>query len=47
MGHRNFNEIVGDIYPDRRVRVDALKETARAGAVVFNLGELRHARSPR
>lgn len=44
MGHRKFTDIVGDISPERRARIDTIKEEARADAVVFNLAELRRHR---
>ena len=44
MGHRRFAEIVGDINPERRARIDAIKQEARADAVAFNLAELRRHR---
>ncbi len=44
MGHRKFTEIVGDISPERRARIETIKEEARADAVVFNLAELRRHR---
>ena len=44
MGHRKFNDVVGDIDAKRRVRIDTVKEEARADAVAFNLAELRQHR---
>ncbi len=44
MGHRKFNDVVGDIGAARRVRIDTIKEAARADAVAFNLAELRRHR---
>jgi len=44
MGHRRFSEIVGEISPERRARIDAIKEDARADAVAFSLAELRRHR---
>ena len=44
MGYRRFTDIVGDINPERRARIDAIKEEARADAVAFNLAELRRHR---
>lgn len=41
---RKFTDIVGDIDSDRRARIDALKDEARADGVAFNLGELRRHR---
>ena len=45
MGHRKFTDIVGEIDENRRARIDAIKEEARADAVAFNLSELRRHRS--
>ncbi|HEC11514.1 MAG TPA: transcriptional regulator [Acidimicrobiales bacterium] len=44
MGHHRFSDIVGEISPERRARIDAIKEEARADAVAFNLAELRRHR---
>jgi DNA-binding XRE family transcriptional regulator len=44
MAHRKFSDIVGDIDPERRARIEAIKEAARADAVAFNLAELRRHR---
>lgn len=44
MGFRKFSDIVGEISPERRARIDAIKVEARADAVAFNLGELRRHR---
>lgn len=44
MGHHRFADVVGDISPERRARIDAIKEEARADAVAFNLAELRRHR---
>ena len=41
MGHKEFGQIVGDIVPVRRARVDAIKHAARTEAVAFNLAQLR------
>ncbi len=41
MKHRKFADIVGEISPERRARIDAIKAEARADAVAFNLAELR------
>ena len=30
MGHRKFSDIAGEISPERRARIDAIKEEARA-----------------
>lgn len=45
MGHRKFTDIVGEIDDERRARIDAIKEEARADAVAFNLAELRRHRA--
>jgi len=43
MGYHNFNDIVGEISPERRAHIESLKQEARADAVAFNLAELsRH-----
>lgn len=44
MGYRKFKDIVGDIDPERRARIDAIKAQADADAVAFNLAELRRRR---
>ena len=44
MGYHNFNDIVGEISLERRARIEALKQEARADAVAFNLAELRRHR---
>jgi len=44
MGHRKFTDIVGEITPERRTRIDAIKAETRADAVAFNLAELRRSR---
>jgi DNA-binding XRE family transcriptional regulator len=44
MGHRKFNDVVGDLNAERRSRIDAIKDDARADAVAFNLAELRRHR---
>jgi DNA-binding XRE family transcriptional regulator len=45
MGHRKFDDIIGEIDETRRARIDTIKEEARADAVAFNLAELRRHRS--
>lgn len=45
VGYRRFSDIVGEIGPDRRARIDAIKAQARVDAVAFSLGELRRRRS--
>lgn len=44
MGYRKFKDIVGDIDPHRRARIDAIQDAARADAVAANLAELRRHR---
>ncbi len=44
MGHRKFSDIVGEISPERRARIDAIKQAARADAVAFSLAEVRKRR---
>lgn len=44
MGHRKFSDIVGDISPERRAQIEAIKNQYRADAVAFNLAELRRHR---
>jgi DNA-binding XRE family transcriptional regulator len=44
VGYRKFSDIVGEIGPERRTQIDAIKEQARADAVAFNLAELRRHR---
>lgn len=44
MAHRKFTDIVGDVSPERRARIEAIQEEARADAVAFNLAELRRHR---
>jgi len=45
MAHHKLTDIVGEIDEDRRARIDAIKQEARADAVAFNLAELRRLRS--
>lgn len=44
MAHSKFTDIVGTVDPERRARIDAIKDEARADSVAFNLGELRRHR---
>ena len=41
MGSKKFSQIVGEIGPERRARIDAIKHAAQAEAVAFNLAQLR------
>lgn len=41
MGHKKFSQIVGEIGPERRARIEAIKHVAQAEAVAFNLAQLR------
>ena len=47
MGYRKFKDIVGEIEPRRRARIDAIREAARADAVAFHLAESRRNRDLR
>ena len=44
MGHRKFTDIVGDLSPERRERIEAIKNEARADTIAFNLAQLRRHR---
>lgn len=35
MGHRKFTDIVGDLSPERRERIEAIKNEARADTIAF------------
>ena len=41
MTYYDFDELVGDLTPEQRARVEVLKEEARAEIVAYNLKELR------
>ena len=41
MTYHDFDELVGDLTPEQRARVETLKEEARAEIVAYNLKELR------
>ena len=41
MTYHNFDDLVGDLTPAQRARVEALKDEARAEIVTYNLKELR------
>ncbi|RLE19152.1 MAG: transcriptional regulator [Actinobacteria bacterium] len=41
---QTFSDIIGDIDPERRARIDSLKVAAHADSVVFSLAEIRKAR---
>jgi len=43
-GRTKWADIRGEITPEERARIDALKVQARADSVAFNLAELRKAR---
>ncbi len=43
-GRTKWVDIQGEVTPERRKRIDAIKAQAHADAVAFNLGELRKAR---
>ena len=44
MGHRKFTDIVGNLSPERRERIEAIKNEARADTIAFNLAQLRRHR---
>ena len=44
MGHRKFSDIVGDLSPERRERIEAIKNEARADTIAYNLAQLRRHR---
>ncbi len=44
MGHRKFSDIVGDLNPERRERIEAIKNEARADTIAYNLAQLRRHR---
>ena len=39
MTYYDFDELVGDLTPEQRARVEVLKEEARAEIVAYNLKE--------
>ena len=41
----DFDELLGDLTPEQRARVETLKEEARAEIVACNLKELRRRRN--
>lgn len=43
-GRHKWADIQGDVTPERRKQINAIKNQARADSVVFNLAELRKAR---
>ena len=45
MTYYDFDELVGDLTPQQRARVEALKEEARAETVAYTLKELRQHRN--
>ena len=45
MTYHDFDELVGELTPEQRARVDALKEEARAEIVAYTLRELRKHRN--
>ncbi len=44
MGYSRFTDIVGEMSPERRARIDSIKDEYRADTVAFNLAELRRHR---
>lgn len=45
MTYYDFEDLIGDLTPEQRARVEALKDEARAEIVTFNLKELRRHRN--
>ena len=45
MTYYDFDDLVGDLTPEQRARVEALKDEARAEIVAYNLKELRRHRN--
>ncbi len=45
MTYYDFDELVGELTPEQRARVEALKEEARAETVAYTLKELRQRRN--
>ena len=45
MTYHDFDELVGELTPEQRARIDALKEEARAEIVAYTLRELRKHRN--
>jgi len=43
-GRHKWFDIQGDVTPERRARIDAIKTQTRADSVAFGLAELRQAR---
>ncbi|MDE0162152.1 MAG: XRE family transcriptional regulator [Acidimicrobiaceae bacterium] len=44
MTYHKFDDLIGDLTPEQRARVEALKDEARAEMVTYTLGELRRHR---
>lgn len=44
MTYHNFDDLIDDLMPEQRARVEALKDEARAEMVTYTLGELRRHR---
>ncbi len=45
MSYYDFDELLGDLTPEQRARVETLKEEARVEIVASNLKELRRRRN--
>ena len=45
MTHYDFDELVADLTPEQRARVETLKEEARAEIVAYNLKGIRRHRN--
>ena len=44
MTYHSFDDLIDDLTPEQKARVEALKDEARAGMVTYTLGELRRHR---
>ena len=44
MTYHNFDDLIDDLTPEQKARVEALKDEARAEMVTYTLGELRRNR---
>ncbi len=44
MTYRRFDDFIGDLTPEQRAKVEALKDEARAEMIIYTLGELRRHR---
>lgn len=44
MTYRNFDDLIDDLTPEQKARVEALKDEARAEIMTYTVGELRRHR---